>query len=360
MSCWADAVLGACATTMAAFLAAVQLQAAPAAAPPHGMAPPAPPSVAGGENRLPENLAAKATATASSEHNQHYLAKFAIDGRIPPAGSRTADLNAAWCVLKARSGDQAQFTLQWSQPVEAAEVVYYGRTSWFMNECWKDYELYLDDRAEPVVKGTLKMIHGPQRIKLPPGKVQKITLKFLNSYGGYNPGAAEIMVFAVSPTDEQLAAITAAATMRVAVHGGFQVPPELIPPIDRPDREHLLALIRQLIDKAGACQPSTMSAIEAEKDTPHAGAAGAAAGGSQPTRNPVAERLAALAAELSSATPEQLVHLQRRALLYDVDRLLVVNATRSKPRTFTPITTKGSATAGGCTSSTRTNRTPSR
>ena len=325
MNCWADALLRACRMTAAAvFLVAIQLQAATAAVPPPGMAPPAVPPAATSAIPLPENLAAKATATASSEHNQHYLASFAIDGRIPPAGSRTADRGAAWCVLKARSGDQAQFTLQWSQPIEAAEVVYYGRTSWFMNECWKDYELYLDDRAEPAVKGTLKMIHGPQRIKLPPGKVQKITLKFLNSYGGYNPGAAEIMVFAISPTDEQLAAITAAATTKVALHGGFQVPPELMPPIDRPNREHLLALIRQLIDKAGACHPSTISATAAEKDGPHGGAAGAAPGDGRSTRNQVAERLAALAAEAASATPEQLVHLQRRVLLYDVDRLLVV------------------------------------
>ena len=32
--------------------------------------------------RLPENLARKASASASSEHNAHYLAKFAIDGEI--------------------------------------------------------------------------------------------------------------------------------------------------------------------------------------------------------------------------------------------------------------------------------------
>mgnify|MGYP000317236507 CR=1 FL=1 len=35
--------------------------------------------------------------------------------------------------------------MEWPQPVNVAEVVYYGRTAWFMNECWKDYEVYLDD-----------------------------------------------------------------------------------------------------------------------------------------------------------------------------------------------------------------------
>src|SRR5574340_467596 len=94
---------------------------------------------------LPENLAPKAKVSASSEHNEQYLAKFAVDGRIPPPGSTSADLGAAWCVLKAQSGDQAEFCLEWPEPVEVSEVIYFGRTSWFISECWKDYEVY----AEP-------------------------------------------------------------------------------------------------------------------------------------------------------------------------------------------------------------------
>jgi len=103
---------------------------------------------------MPENLAPKATASASSEHNEHYLARFAIDGKIPPAGSHAADLDAAWCVLKAKSGDQADFTLRWPQPVELCELIYFGRTSWFINECWKDYEVFLDDARQPDRKST--------------------------------------------------------------------------------------------------------------------------------------------------------------------------------------------------------------
>ena len=38
------------------------------------------------------NLAREAKASATSEHNASYLAKFAIDGQIPPAGSK-ADLD---------------------------------------------------------------------------------------------------------------------------------------------------------------------------------------------------------------------------------------------------------------------------
>jgi len=159
---------------------------------------------------LPENLAPKALTSATSEHNAHYQAKFAVDGKIPPAGSTSADLDAAWCVLKEKSGDNADFKFEWGQPVEVAEIIYFGRTSWFMNEVWKDYEVYLDDADQPAAKGTFKMIHGPQRITLKkaPGKnvtVRRVTIKFLNSYGGYNPGAAEIMIFGESPDAKQLA-----------------------------------------------------------------------------------------------------------------------------------------------------------
>ncbi len=165
------------------------------------------------EVSLPDNLARSARAAATSEHNASYLAKFAIDGKIPPPGSTSEDLSAAWCVLKAKTGDAADFTLEWEQPVDVAEIVYFGRTSWFMEECWKDYEVYLDGAAQPAAKGTLQMIHGPQRIAIPPAKAQKITIKFLNSYGGFNPGAAEIMVFGQELSRKQ-AALAAPAVRR--------------------------------------------------------------------------------------------------------------------------------------------------
>ena len=86
-----------------------------------------------------------------------------------------------------------------------AEIVYYGRTAWFAEECWKDYEVCLDGAPPPVTKGRLQMGHGPQRIKLAaPAKTRSVTLKFLSSYGGLNPGASEIQVFAVSPPDSAL------------------------------------------------------------------------------------------------------------------------------------------------------------
>src|SRR3990172_2805067 len=112
---------------------------------------------------MPENLAPKAKASATSEHNELYLARFATDGKIPPAGSSAADQGAAWCVLKSVSGDEAEFSLAWDEPVDVAEIIYWGRTAWFMNECWKDYEVFLDDAPEPVTRATFQMIHGPQR-----------------------------------------------------------------------------------------------------------------------------------------------------------------------------------------------------
>jgi len=155
--------------------------------------------------KLPENLAAKATVSASSEYSNRYLAKFAVDGKVPPAGSQ-ADLGKAWAVQGKTAADRGEFTLRWKQPVTVTEIVYYGRTAWLMGECWKNYELYADDAAEPVAKGTFKMVHGPQRIKIGPARVRTIRLKFIGSFNGMNPGASEIQVFGEGPSEKALKA----------------------------------------------------------------------------------------------------------------------------------------------------------
>ena len=49
--------------------------------------------------------------------------------------------------------------LEWEEPVTVQEVVYYGRTAWLINECFKDYEVYVDDGVNPVAKGALKALH---------------------------------------------------------------------------------------------------------------------------------------------------------------------------------------------------------
>jgi len=239
---------------------------------------------------MPENLAAKAITSATSEHNKSYLSKFAIDGRVPPADSRSADLSAAWCVLKAKSGDKAEFTFEWSEPVEVTEVIYYGRTAWFMEECWKDFEVYVNDEQAPLTKGTFKMVHGPQRVQFPKTGAKKLKLKFLNSYGGMNPGAAEILVFGESPSKKDLAAWEKQATMKVA--GGGYVPPLEVAEIDRPDRPKLRALIEELMRLHGkryAQGPEHLARLDKLKDD----------------------------------APE-LAQLQREVLLFDVDKLLVI------------------------------------
>lgn len=159
----------------------------------------------------PENLALGATASASSEYSPQYAASLAIDGVIPELLSND-DAGRAWAVNGAEARHRATFVLEWPGPVTISEIVYYGRASWLVEECWKDYEVRLDDRAEPVAKGRFVMNAGPQRIKIPTQRARKITLDFLSSYGGQNPGAAELQVYAKSPSADQLPKLRSLAT----------------------------------------------------------------------------------------------------------------------------------------------------
>ncbi len=154
---------------------------------------------------LPENLALKAKAWADSEFSDRYTAARAIDGKIAVPGSQE-DLDKSWCVKGDTNRENAVFTLEWSNSVTVAEVVYWSRTAWFAEEGWKDYEVLVDDSPAPAAKGRLEMGHGPQRIKLDnPCQVRKLRIQFLSSYGGLNPGAAEIQVFATHPAEGTLA-----------------------------------------------------------------------------------------------------------------------------------------------------------
>jgi len=190
--------------------------------------------VTAGPPALPENLALRATATATSEYSDKYLAKFAADGQVPAAYSH-ADPGKAWCVKGATHRNGADLTLTWPQEVTVAEIVYYGRTAWFVEECWKDYEVYLDQAATPAAKGRFEMGHGPQRIKLAaPTKTKRLTLKFLSSYGGLNPGASEIQVFAVSPPATVLAKFDKKPVRRVE-------PEKEVPIVESPE---LVAKVR--------------------------------------------------------------------------------------------------------------------
>ncbi len=139
---------------------------------------------------LPENLAPKARITTTSTYNYDYQAKFVADGAIPEALSQQ-DTGVAWCVKGDTHRGGAEIAFAWAEPVTVAEVIYYGRTAWFIEECWKDLALFADGAEKPAATGQLEMRHGPQRIRLPAlTKTSKLTLKFTSSYGGPNPGAA--------------------------------------------------------------------------------------------------------------------------------------------------------------------------
>ncbi|MBI2300447.1 MAG: PD40 domain-containing protein [Armatimonadetes bacterium] len=150
----------------------------------------------------PVNLAPQAKVSASSEYSPQYAARFAVDGVIPEMLSKD-DIGRAWVVDGARYGGKARFTLEWDRPVEVAEIIYYGRLAWVIEECFRDYEVRLDEAPEPVARGRFECNAGPQRIPLKAAAVRKITLDFL-PWGGGNPGAEEIQVWSASPPDALL------------------------------------------------------------------------------------------------------------------------------------------------------------
>ena len=153
----------------------------------------------------PVNLASTARVSASNEYNGDFLASFAVDSKVP-AELCGDDRQAAWVVRGAEQDFQGSFTFEWDKPVEVAEVLYCGRTAMILEECFKDYEVYLDDATTPIAKGTLEMRHGPQRIDLPRSTITRLTLKFLSAYTSrYNPGASEIGVFRARVSDQFLA-----------------------------------------------------------------------------------------------------------------------------------------------------------
>jgi|GEM_PF-243685 len=197
-----------------------------------------------------DNLARTAHVGTTSVFSDQYEAKFAVDGVIPGEGSQGNDLGHAWCVRGETAQDTADFTLSWERPVEVSQVIYFGRTSWFLSECWKDWELYLDDQAEPVAAGTFAMKHGPQPVTFPKTTVRRIRLRFLNSYGGPNPGAAEIMVFAEPRTDAQIKKLLA---QQGPDYEGQPAPEKLQNLLQKqlaafPDDEKLKKATRQLAD----------------------------------------------------------------------------------------------------------------
>ena len=150
---------------------------------------------------MPRNLAPQAKVSASSQFSDAYRPEMAISGVVPSEFQKDSD----WAVKATQDG---HFTLRWSKPVEAAQIVYYARVTSSLLECFKDYEVYLNGEKKPVVRGKLKHRRGPQMIDFPKQKVTEIRIKFLSSHpNSPNPGAAEIAVYGSPVTAKQLAAM---------------------------------------------------------------------------------------------------------------------------------------------------------
>jgi hypothetical protein len=140
-------------------------------------------------DKMPVNLAPQAKVSASSQFNDHYRAEMATSGVIPSEFQQDQD----WAV---RATQKGWFKFTWDEPVDAAQIVYYARVTSPLLECFKDYEVYLNDGEKPAVKGTLEHRRGPQMIPLPKQKVTSIRIEFLSSHpDSPNPGAAEIAVY---------------------------------------------------------------------------------------------------------------------------------------------------------------------
>jgi len=141
------------------------------------------------------NLARRASASASSEYADFHSASKAIDGWISQLNS--GDAEQAWAVNGETAQGKADFTLTWKEPVDASQIVYFGRTGvQFPDECFRDVEVFLNGSQTPILKTQLKPTMHGQTLDFPKTRVTSITLKFLSDYGRPNSGAAEIMVFA--------------------------------------------------------------------------------------------------------------------------------------------------------------------
>jgi len=154
-----------------------------------------------GQVRAPENLALKATCSSDSYHPAHPPSK-ANDG-IARLNYSWADYATVWLAAEYPKMP-VDLVLEWGERIEVGEIVYYAPTSHDPGRCWKDYQVFVDDVAEPVASGQFVMRHGGHRIVLEkPVKCGKVRMRFTSHYGAMHPGAAEIKVFSRSLTNDE-------------------------------------------------------------------------------------------------------------------------------------------------------------
>ncbi len=159
-------------------------------------------AIASSASAVAVNHARTAIITTSSTHSAGYSAKYVADGVVPKLFGRAE--KTEWAAKGNNHKKGVTLTMAWKTPIRVAEIVYYGRCA-FAVEGFKGYQIFLDGAKTPAIKGMLKSGVGPQTIKLPKAVMAKtLAIKFTSSFGGSNPGAAEIMVYSVSPPQKSL------------------------------------------------------------------------------------------------------------------------------------------------------------
>ena len=149
---------------------------------------------------LPKNLAPTARVSASSQFNEEYRPAMAITGVFPSEFQRAG---REWAVRATQNG---WFELNWDEAVEAAQVIYFARTTSPFLECFKEYQVFLNGGETPAIQGKLEHRRGPQRIDFPRQRISKLRIEFLSAYpDSPNPGAAQIAVFPSPVGEAQLA-----------------------------------------------------------------------------------------------------------------------------------------------------------
>ncbi len=106
------------------------------------------------------NIASQATVSASANPDS---APAVVDGQVPAAGSRD-DAGQSWVLGSASAELPATLTFSWERDTPLSTLAYYGRTTWGFHH-FENYEIYLDDATDPVVKGTFRKGHGPQLVR---------------------------------------------------------------------------------------------------------------------------------------------------------------------------------------------------
>lgn len=138
-----------------------------------------------------ENVAATATALASSEQSPLSGAASAIDGVVP---QRPGHVRHEWISRGETAG--AFLRLTWPQPVTLARVVLHDRTSHVDNI--RAATLLVDD-ADPIPVGPLPADGSPAEVML--GARTLLTLTLVVTQADGVAGLAEIAAIAAPPTD---------------------------------------------------------------------------------------------------------------------------------------------------------------